>query len=439
MGRGGGLLVVRDHVSRVVRLDLVEYRGWLHQLGRAESTIRNYTREIVRVARWLEGRGASLRTATQELMQQWRAGLRVGPSAVRAYVAALRSYYRWAIWSQRVGLDPTRDLPLPAEPKGIPRPIPEDLLIQALINAPGRIRPWLFLAALAGLRACEIAVLRREDIIDTVIVVNGKGGKQRVVPLSPQVWAELVAHGLPASGYLFRRADGLPGPNSRAVVSNAANTYLHGIGIAETLHQLRHRFGTRAFAVHKDLRIVQELMGHASPQTTAGYADFCRTEAITTVAGVQIDLSGYEGQLPVDTAGSKIGGAPHGPVSTRPYQPEPPIVLPNRQLPGRALELPEQHPPADYHQVWKPRRVPPRIVIVKRQQAIPLYARYDLLLQVGLCHLVIPPVPRAPARSSGRPDRPSPDAWTLGRTKHGAWSPRHTGPSEGPSAIAGCA
>lgn len=68
---------------------------------------------------------------------------------------------------------------------------------------------------------------------------------------------------------MFRRHDGNTGPNAPWVVSQLVNEHLHSLGIVATLHQGRHRFGTMGWRVTKDLRALQQLMGHANPATTA--------------------------------------------------------------------------------------------------------------------------------------------------------------------------
>ena len=97
------------------------------------------------------------------------------------------------------------------------------------------------------------------------------------------VLAELHAYGLPKTGWVFRRRDGAPGPNRPWTVSHLSNEYLHEQGISATLHQLRHRFGTVAYQARRDLRMVQELLGHSSPATTAGYAAYAHTDAADVV------------------------------------------------------------------------------------------------------------------------------------------------------------
>src|SRR5258708_25766247 len=159
----------------------------------------------------------------------------------------------------------------------LPRPISEDDLEAALACASPRIRPWLVLAGWAALRAKEIALLRRECVLDTarhpVIIVAAdatKGHREHVVPMSAFVLGELRLAGMPASGFMFTQASGRPGL-SPATVSNLANKCLHESGTDATLHQLRHRCRTMLQQERHDLRMTQEIAGHASPAATAIY------------------------------------------------------------------------------------------------------------------------------------------------------------------------
>jgi site-specific recombinase XerD len=63
------------------------------------------------------------------------------------------------------------------------------------------------------------------------------------------------------------------------------------IGVAATAHQLRHWFATQAYRGSRDLRVVQELLGHASPTTTAIYTAFSRTESVRAVSALELPLA----------------------------------------------------------------------------------------------------------------------------------------------------
>lgn len=225
-------------------------------------------------------------------LDRWRASLRLSDVSYACYLSHVRAFYRWAARRGLIESNPAEHLSRPLLPRPLPRPIGEDALLYALAGAPARIRPWLVLAGWAGLRAKEIALLRRRNVLDraqppVLVIVHDatKGQRERAVPMSDFVLSELRPV-LPASGWVFRRVDGQPGPNKPYHISHLANDYLHDAGITETLHQLRHRFLSQAYERCQDLRVVQELAGHASPVTTAGYTKFSDQRAVAAVQAV---------------------------------------------------------------------------------------------------------------------------------------------------------
>jgi integrase/recombinase XerC len=271
---------------------LAEHLDWMRQRGLAASTVYQRRRILTRLAAALP---VPLLEATPGMLAGWRAGLAVGDEACAHYVGGAREFYRWAIGEDRIKTSPAAGLPVPRPGRRLPRPIAEDDLFTALAGAPARVRPWLVLAAWAGLRAKEIAYLRRQHVLDTarppaLLIVSEatKGRGERIIPMSAFVLAELAAAGLPRAGWMFARGDGAPGPNAPWTVSGLANRHLHACGSAATLHQCRHRFGTMAYRHRRDLRVVQELLGHSSPQTTAGYAAYDRADAAAAVEALPV-------------------------------------------------------------------------------------------------------------------------------------------------------
>ncbi|MGH3283227.1 MAG: tyrosine-type recombinase/integrase [Streptosporangiaceae bacterium] len=271
---------------------LAEHLRWLRMLGRSDTTIDGRRYALARLAAALP---CPLLAAGEAELLDWRAGLTVSNGAVRSYVSHARQFYGWAARAGVIGADPAGDLPVPPRARRLPRPIGTGDLFSALSAAPPRIRLWLVLAAWCGLRCKEITLLRRECILlaapQPVLLIAGdatKGTSERTVPLSRFVVAEITTAGLPLSGWCFLRADGRPGPNRPARVSGLASEFLRGSGIPATLHQLRHWFGTGAYAAEKDLRAVQELMGHRSVEATQGYADWDRSAAAATVEALPV-------------------------------------------------------------------------------------------------------------------------------------------------------
>ena len=266
---------------------------WLRLRGLRPATVKSRRGAVLRLQRALP---CALLDVTEDDLQKWQEGLRLGVYALSTETAHVAQFYRWAVRTHHRIDDPTGILIRPRIPASVPRPISEADLRMALACAPDRIRPWLVLAGWCGLRAREIALLERPDIRDqddppTLFVRDGKGGKQRVVPLPRTVIAELMAWGMPARGALFRRADDTPGPLSPGRLSKVAAEYLHSIGLQATLHSLRHRYATVSYQATHDLLLVRDYLGHESTNTTAGYAKINPAAPAALLAALNGSLS----------------------------------------------------------------------------------------------------------------------------------------------------
>jgi integrase len=279
--------VVQELTEHAMHPHITRYLDWMRQSGYSAETITARRRFYRRTAIAL---GTLIPDATAAQLAGWRAALTVADRSVQRYVSYLHSFYDWAADQGLRDDNPARRLPVPRTGRLIPRPISEEDLATALATAPPRIRPWLVLAGWCGLRACEIALLRRENVLDTarppVIVIAGnatKGSTERVVPICEFALSELRQAGLPASGWVFRRLDGQRGPNRPARVSQLCGYHLRACGIAASLHKWRHRCLTELYRRTRDLRMVQEFAGHASPLTTAGYTKVVPGEAVQAV------------------------------------------------------------------------------------------------------------------------------------------------------------
>lgn len=217
----------------------------------------------------------------------------LAPATRRSYISQVTCYFRWLHEQELIAADPSGVLVRPQVPEGLPHPIRESDLALALRRLPPSVRVWLALAAFAGLRAAEIAGLRREDILDDwphrMIRVWGKGGRERMVPLSDGLWLILCEFGLPARGVVFRREDGRA--ESAKHVSATAGRWLHRLGIRSSLHAGRHRFGTRLLAEGEDIRVIQVLMGHRKLTSTQVYTLVEPTAAAGTVAAIDHPLT----------------------------------------------------------------------------------------------------------------------------------------------------
>ncbi len=214
------------------------------------------------------------------------------PRTRYGYLSALHGFYRWAIDQDLTTADPTSRIRRPKSPRHVPRPLPDADLRHALPQAPPDLKAMMLLGAYQGLRCQEIAGLTREDILEhndppVMIVTAGKGGHERVLPLHPDTMAALRVHGLPRAGHVFVEP-GTTRPIPPHRVSHRVGRYLRSVGVNGTAHQLRHWFATKVYAENQDLRVTQELLGHASPNTTTVYAAYSVADARRAVENLHI-------------------------------------------------------------------------------------------------------------------------------------------------------
>lgn len=243
----------------------------LHTIGRSTNTIRQYRIVLTRAAREMPYGLA----ATTEELAAWIATHHA--EATRStYGAALAGFYRWARKTQRLDSDPTEDLERITAPQGTPRPCTDAQLttILAAVQEP-RLRRWTLLAAYAGARCCEIAQLERRDVDAEWVRITGKGNRRRSVPTHPDVWA--VVEPEPAGP--------LADLSAKLVSQELARAYRRA-GVEVTAHQLRHWAGTRWQRITGDIRVTQQLLGHASPSTTQIYTQVAEADMRRAVLGV---------------------------------------------------------------------------------------------------------------------------------------------------------
>lgn len=184
------------------------------------------------------------------------------------YAMHVRAFYRWATGTAHaLDGDPAADMARPRNPRCQPNPATEEELNRALEASP---EPWytiVLVAAASGLRANEIAGLRRQDITeDTIHVREGKGGDAGEVPCHPNVWAHVKDRPL---GALIVHAGK---PVTGRWISAHARHHFDSIGLPEVhMHRFRHYFATALLDQGTDIRTIQELMRHRSVTSTQIY------------------------------------------------------------------------------------------------------------------------------------------------------------------------
>lgn len=256
------------------------HRAHMRQAGLADTTIEDAVEVLGRMDRELP---LGLLEATLEDLEHWLAGppdphLAWSRQTKATYYGVAVRFYRWASDANRyphLSFDPSVSLCRPHVPRTAPRPVSSEELARVLDHARGRFRIYCLLAAYAGLRAFEIAKIKREDITETTLTVRGKGDKDAALPTHPIIWSAVKDY--PAGPIAITNLGNKATPK---YVSDCTSKHLNRVLGPNTisLHRLRHWFGTNLLNNGANLRVVQELMRHSSPSTTAIYTQITDRE-----------------------------------------------------------------------------------------------------------------------------------------------------------------
>jgi integrase/recombinase XerD len=285
-----------------------QLRGYLDHLtierGVAANTISSYRRDLRRYGEHLNLRGIDdLRAVTETDVSDFLVALRRGDpdahvtplsavSAARALIA-VRGLHKFASAEGIIDIDVARAVKPPTPSRRLPKSLTLDEVLALLDGAGGdgpndgpltlRNRALLELLYSTGARISEAVGLDVDDV-DTharSVLLRGKGGKQRLVPIGRPAIAALDAYLVRGRPDLARRGRGGPANflNARGgrlsrqsawqVLQDAAERA--GITAAVSPHTLRHSFATHLLDGGADVRVVQELLGHASVTTTQIY------------------------------------------------------------------------------------------------------------------------------------------------------------------------
>lgn len=233
--------------------------------GAPETTLRTRREHLRLLAKSIE---AGPWDVTADQLRTWFSGRAWAANTYRSRRTTLRAFYSWAVVEGHVDESPAHALPPGEVPAPRPRPVTDRAYFAALARAEPRERLMVRLAAEHGLRRAEVAVVWPdrdliEDLYGWSLIVHGKGGKERTVPVVDEVASELRRLG---PGYAFPgQVDGHLSP--RWVGTVVSRLLPDGY----TMHKLRHRAGTVWHDEVGDLAVVQDLLGHADPKTTRAY------------------------------------------------------------------------------------------------------------------------------------------------------------------------
>jgi len=267
--------------------------------GLADNTLKSYRRDLRRYVSYLAGRGVEeVDAVTEAVVSGFLMSLREGDdehgplsagSAART-VVAVRGFHKFALREGLAQQDPAAAVRPPSSAKRLPKALPLSE-IEAILDAAGapgtslalRDRALLEVLYGTGARISEAVGLDLDDLDleEGTVLLRGKGGKQRVVPVGSYAREAVEAYVVRArpdlsgvgrgSAALFLNARGgrLSRQSAWAVLSRAADRA--GVTAEVSPHTLRHSFATHLLDGGADVRVVQELLGHASVTTTQVY------------------------------------------------------------------------------------------------------------------------------------------------------------------------
>ena len=245
--------------------------------GLADATRRAYGNDLRAFARWLDARSLDLGDVDARVLSDWVGELgsgrdRLAPATIARRLAAVRSCLRYTFGPAAVPdaqLTPSRARRLPDAPKTTEI---EELLEAVDGDTPLALRNRALLELMysAGLRSAEAVGLDLGDVdFDRETVhVRGKGGKERVLPLGEEAALQLAR-------YLRDARPALAAGANDAIFLSARGKRLDTSTVRRLLrhpHRLRHSFATHLLEGGADLRVIQELLGHASLSTTQIYS-----------------------------------------------------------------------------------------------------------------------------------------------------------------------
>lgn len=274
------------------------FLAWLQiEQGRADKTIEAYRRDLRDYDEWLESRGKNAMTATSADVEAFVTHLRKHGKAARSVArqfAAIRMMHKYLAIEGDRSDDPAALVDGVKVPSGLPKPLREDDIERMFAAITGddsfarRDRAMIEFLYATGARISEACGLSLGDLDmgDSLARLLGKGNKERIVPFGRSAhaalrdWLDEGGRGMlvPKRWKTRDHADavflGVHGTRlTRQAAFNIVRKYARLAGIKEEVspHTLRHSCATHMLVHGADLRIVQELLGHASVSTTQVY------------------------------------------------------------------------------------------------------------------------------------------------------------------------
>jgi integrase/recombinase XerD len=274
--------------------DVNDYVVWLTiEKGRSPATIEAYRRDVENFVRWMHGHGRDATTVSDAQVEQYFNELRSrgqANSSIAREMSSVRGWFGFLGEEGRIDHDPTLRLKGGRRGRTLPKPLGEaevaHLLDSIPFSTPSDLRDRALLELLydTGARVSEVVgvALSDLDFDEELILVTGKGSKQRLVPMGATLRAVLIDY-LGAGGRSeFPRARRNPqlflNARGGALTRQGVDLIIHKRALVAGIehsrisaHVFRHSCATHMLAHGADIRVVQELLGHASISTTQIY------------------------------------------------------------------------------------------------------------------------------------------------------------------------
>ena len=265
-------------------------------LGQSANTVEAYLDDTGKLLAWLHAEGVTLRDTDRDTLSAFAAGLHdigIAPATHARIIAGVKSFFRFLRLEGYLDNDPAALLAKPRVDRQLPEVLTVDE-IDAMISAidpasplAGRNRAIMETLYGCGLRVSELCDLEISRLYrdEGFLVVNGKGSKQRVVPMSAAASDEIsgyLRHDRPAPRagsenivFLNQRGSRL----TRVMIYYIVRDLAEAAGIRRRIspHTLRHSFATHLLEGGANLRAIQQMLGHESIATTELYLHVDRT------------------------------------------------------------------------------------------------------------------------------------------------------------------
>lgn len=224
-------------------------------------------------------------------VEEWLASGRYKPASVRARLSRVRQFCLWLVERSFLPADPTAGIKGPRKQRTVPRGLPPSdvhLTLEAVPDRRGQV--VVLLMVQEGLRCAEVAHLQIGDVDfhDRLMVVRGKGGHQRVLPISDETWEALsayIAENGSRTGPVVRSKTRPERGITSNYISFLVRDWMGSANVPASAHALRHTCAGDLIRSGVNLRDIQQILGHMSLSTTEIYLPWIVGDLRTAMAG----------------------------------------------------------------------------------------------------------------------------------------------------------